>query len=159
MASVKGKISIQRWSSIPLEYNLSSGYIWIGQFVGSYCVISFSFLFFFRCLFNFERETECEQGRMRERGRHRIWSRLHALSCQHRARRGARTHELWDHDLSWSRTLNQMSHSGAPSLSSTVIWNNSSQAFYTFYTPLLWSVVFIFIGGLKNKYLVSARFS
>uniref|UniRef100_A0ABI7ZXC6 Prefoldin subunit 1 n=1 Tax=Felis catus TaxID=9685 RepID=A0ABI7ZXC6_FELCA len=38
------------------------------------------------------RETEHEQGRSRERGRHRIQNRLQALSCQHRARRGARTH-------------------------------------------------------------------
>ena len=35
-------------------------------------------------------ETECEQRRGRERGRHRIRSRLQAPSCQHRARRGAR---------------------------------------------------------------------
>ena len=41
-------------------------------------------------------------------------SRLHALSCQHRARRGARTREPRDHDLSQSRTLNRLSHSGAP---------------------------------------------
>ena len=54
-------------------------------------------------------------GRVRERGRHRIWNRLQALNCQHRALHGARTHELWDHDLSWSRTLNQLSHPGAPS--------------------------------------------
>ena len=63
-----------------------------------------------------ERETECEWGRDRERGRHRIWSRLQALSCQHRARRGAQTHELWDNDLSWSLVLNQLSHSGPPDI-------------------------------------------
>ena len=45
----------------------------------------------FLCLFIFEREKERKQGRGRERRRHRIWSRLQALSCQHRARRGART--------------------------------------------------------------------
>ena len=33
---------------------------------------------------------------------------------QHRARRGARTHRLWDLDLSWSRKLNRLSHPGAP---------------------------------------------
>ena len=49
-----------------------------------------------------DRETECERGRGRERGRHRIWIRLQALSCQHRAWCGARTHELWDHDLRWN---------------------------------------------------------
>ena len=36
-----------------------------------------------------------------------------ALSCQHRAQCGAWTHELRDHDLSWSQTLNQLSHPGA----------------------------------------------
>ena len=61
-----------------------------------------------------ERETEHEQGRGRERGRHRIQSRLQVLSCRHRARRGARTHEPRDHDLSRSRTLNRLSHPGAP---------------------------------------------
>ena len=50
--------------------------------------------------------TECEQGRGRERGRHRIQSGLWAPSCQHRARRGARTHRLRDHERSQSRTLN-----------------------------------------------------
>ena len=63
-----------------------------------------------------QRETEHEQERGRERGRHRIWSRLQALSCQHRARCGARTHGLRDHDLSWSQTLNQLNHPGAPDI-------------------------------------------
>ena len=45
-----------------------------------------------------------------ERGRHRIWSRLHVLSCQHRAQGSAWTHKLWDHDLSWSRTLNHLTN-------------------------------------------------
>ena len=49
-----------------------------------------------------------------ERERHRIGTRLQALNCQHRARRGARTHELWDDDLSQSRALNWLSHPGAP---------------------------------------------
>ena len=52
----------------------------------------------------------------RERGRHRIGSRLQALSCQHRAPRGAPTHELGDHDLSGSQRLNRLSHPGAPRL-------------------------------------------
>ena len=38
------------------------------------------------------------------------------LSCQHRARYRAQTHELWDDDLSQSRTLNLLSHPGAPSM-------------------------------------------
>ena len=69
---------------------------------------------YFFNLYLFLRETENEQGRNRERGRHRIRSRLQALSCQHRAWHGARTHEPWDHDLSQSRMLNQLSHPGAP---------------------------------------------
>ena len=48
----------------------------------------------------------------RERDTHRIWSRLQAQSCQHRAWHGARTHELTDHDPSRSRTLNRLSHPG-----------------------------------------------
>ena len=49
-----------------------------------------------------------------EGGRHRIKSRLQALNCQHRAWCKAQTHEPWDHDLSRSQTLNQLSHPGAP---------------------------------------------
>ena len=50
-------------------------------------------------------------GSEREKGRHRIPSRLQALSCQHRARCGAQIHRPRDHDLSQSWTL---SHPGAP---------------------------------------------
>ena len=39
---------------------------------------------------------------------------IQALSCQHRARRGARTHEPGDHDLSRSQTPDPLSHPGAP---------------------------------------------
>ena len=60
-----------------------------------------------------ERETEHEQGRGRERGRHRIRSSLQVPSCQHRAQNGAWTHEPWDHDLSWSQPLKQLSHPGS----------------------------------------------
>ena len=49
-----------------------------------------------------------------QRGRHRIWSRLRSPSCQHRAQCGAWTHEPGDHDLSQSRTLDQLSHPGTP---------------------------------------------
>ena len=65
-------------------------------------------------LFIFERHKETEQqwGRDRERGRHRIWSRLQPLSLQHRPQRRAPTQERWDHDLSRSRTLNWLSHTG-----------------------------------------------
>ena len=70
------------------------------------------FIFFLR-----ERQTDIAREGQRERRRHRIWSRLQALSCQHRAQCGAWTHELWDHDLRWRQTLNQLSHSGTPGLS------------------------------------------
>ena len=80
--------------------------------------VFFSLYFFFLMFIDFwERETECRLGRDRERGRHRVRSRLHAPSCQHRARRGARTAAPGDHDLSQSRTLNRLSHPGAPHLS------------------------------------------
>ena len=62
-----------------------------------------------------KRETEHEQARGRERGRHRIWNRLQALSCQHRAWGRARTHGPRDHELSQSQTLNLLSHPSAPS--------------------------------------------
>ena len=54
------------------------------------------FLIFLTFLFIFETEKRqgvSRGGAERERGRHRIGSRLQALSCRHRARRGARTHE------------------------------------------------------------------
>ena len=68
---------------------------------------------FFILFYLFLRETKYELGRCRERGRHRIRSRLQALSCQHRAWRRARTHGLWDHDLNRSQSPNQLSHPGA----------------------------------------------
>ena len=52
-----------------------------------------------------------------EGGRHRIRSRLWALSCQHTAWHGAWTLKLWDHDLSWSQPLNWLSPPGAPTWS------------------------------------------
>ena len=52
----------------------------------------FYFLIFFNVyLFLRKSETQREQGRARETARHRIWSRLQALSCQCRAQRGAQT--------------------------------------------------------------------
>ena len=75
----------------------------------------FFFVYIFLIFLMFIFETESKRVREgRERGRHRIQSRLQALNRQHRARRGARTHELRDHDLSRSWTLNQLSHPGAP---------------------------------------------
>ena len=65
-------------------------------------------------IYFWETDTEHEQGRGRERGRHRIRGRLQALSRQPRAQRGEQTHRPQDHDLSRSRTLNWLSHPGAP---------------------------------------------
>ena len=85
---------------------------------------------FFLSLFIFERERGRQSvsrgGAERERGRHRIQSRLQPRSCQHRARLGARTHEPWDHDLSWSWTLNRLSHPGAPTYYHFRIYLHSS---------------------------------
>ena len=55
-------------------------------------------------------------GAESERRRPRIQSRFQALSRQHRARHGARTHEAQDHDLGQSRTLNRLSLPGCPSI-------------------------------------------
>ena len=70
-------------------------------------IVSFIFYFFtFIYFWEIERDrAQVEEGQ-RGRRRHRIQSKLQALSCQHRARRGAGTHELWGHDLSWRQTLN-----------------------------------------------------
>ena len=74
------------------------------------------FLIFLIVIYSWERETSASGGwgAGRERGRHRIWNRLQALSYQHRAWRGTRTHQPWDHDLSWCWELNRPSHPGAP---------------------------------------------
>ena len=60
------------------------------------------------------RERKHMQGRGREWGRHRIWNRLQALSCQHRVWHGAWIYQVQDHDLSQRQTFNQLSHSGSP---------------------------------------------
>ena len=97
----------------------SPNYTLAGHLLGLYLCLSLFFLmliYFWKKEREREREwekTERELGRGRERQRHRIWSRLQALSCQHRAWHG-RTHELQDHDLSWSRSLNLLSHPGTP---------------------------------------------
>ena len=68
-------------------------------------------------MFIFERESMQAGEGQRERGRHRTPSRLQALSYQHKARCGAWTHKPWDHDLSRSQTLNQLT-TQAPQFSS-----------------------------------------
>ena len=73
---------------------------------------------FVSCLFAYLfRETQRQSASRggSERRRHRIWNRLHGLSCQHRAWGWTWTHEPWDHDLSRSPTLNELSHPGRAS--------------------------------------------
>ena len=65
--------------------------------------VFYSSFFFFTFIYFWETETQHKWGRGRERGRHRIGSRLQALSCQHRASCRAWTHGVWDHDLSRSQ--------------------------------------------------------
>ena len=76
-----------------------------------FCCCGFFFLFFLNVFIYIEGER---RGGEEQRGRHRIQCRLQSLNCQHRARCGAQTHELWDHDLSQGRTLNRLSHPGTP---------------------------------------------
>ena len=64
------------------------------------CVDVFiSFLIFLMFIYLLEGAQAGE--RQTGRGRHRIQSRLDALSCQRRTRRGARTHKPWD--MTWSK--------------------------------------------------------
>ena len=81
--------------------------------------IFLEFIYFWDKERGWKRETETDryrvqQGRCREWGRHRLWNRLQAPSCQHRAWHGAWTHGPWDHDLSQSQTLDWLSHPGTP---------------------------------------------
>ena len=102
--------------------------------------LSFSIIFL---MFIYFWDREREWGTRRERGRHRIWSRFQALNCQHRAQRGARTHELWDHDLSWSQSPKQLSHPCAPNsiffkcnkLLTNMLMVTKEKPFYTYLFP------------------------
>ena len=68
------------------------------------------FLFFLNVYFwDRDREPLHEGERGRERGRHKIWGRLQAVSCHHEAWRRAWTYEPRDRDLSQNWTLNQLS--------------------------------------------------
>ena len=72
------------------------------------------YIYIFLTFIHFLIETECEWGRGREQGRHRIRSELQALNWQHRAWHGAQTQGPRDHDMSRSWPLNRLSHPGAP---------------------------------------------
>ena len=80
--------------------------VWNLSDVGTDPFVWVDFLFFSFNIHLWEIETEHEQGRGRERGGNRLWSRLQALSCGHRAQHRAWTHRPWDHHLSWSRMVN-----------------------------------------------------
>ena len=64
-----------------------------------------------------EGDTECEVG-----------SRLHIVSTEPDA--GLELNELWDHDLSRSRSLNRLSHPGAPRFLN--IWNPLTVSQFSF---------------------------
>ena len=97
--------------------------------------------------------TNHEWRRGRERGRHRIWSRIQALSGQRRAQHGAQTHEPWGHDPSQSPTLNRLSHSSPPSLYTF----NSLRLKWNQHPPLcLPTPVFSAFSTLPNHTCISA---
>ena len=69
---------------------------------------------YFLNVYSFLRDREWVGEGQRERGRHRIWNRLQASSCQHRAWGRVWTHKPWQHDLRWSLKPNWLSHSFTP---------------------------------------------
>ena len=69
------------------------------------------FIFFFFNVYLFLRGSEWA-GEGQTEGR--TEDPKHALCWQQRAQRRAQPHKLWDHDLTWSWTLNWLSHPGAP---------------------------------------------
>ena len=77
----------QRGGSFDLHRNAPSRKVVLCKLYEWLLWMFFYLLIFWRFILIFERqrETECEQRRGREKGRHRIRSRLQALSCQHRA--------------------------------------------------------------------------
>ena len=80
----------------------------------------------------FIRFWESTSGGGAERGRHRIWSRFQALSCQHRAQRWAWTQEQRDHDWSRSQTLNPLSCPGAPTYLQSLLVQSQDYNVLTF---------------------------
>ena len=76
-------------------------------------VITDSFFNFLKFIL---RETECKQGRGRERRRQRIPSRLRAVSVEPDQGLGPRNCEIMTRAEIKSQTFNQLSHPGTPSL-------------------------------------------
>ena len=90
-------------------------------------------------IYFWDRERQSRNGGGSERGSHRIWNRLQALSCQHRAWRGAWTHKPWDHEF------NRLSHPGVPSYSlfyqkflNQESWLNFIKCFWNFFKVIIW---------------------
>ena len=84
-------------------------YVTLGRYLWYSLEIYFIYLFL---MFIFEWERDREWVGEGQREKHRIQSRLQALSRQHRAWCGTRTHKPSDHELSWSLMLNWLSHTG-----------------------------------------------
>ena len=79
------------------------------------------FQFFLMFIYFWETEREKtwagEGQRVRE-----TETMMQAPHCPCRAWHGARTHELWDHDPSWSRSLSELSHPSAPKVALQIFW-------------------------------------
>ena len=106
------------WDILPLLLLFSQRFNIIFDFFFIKKLLKFFLLF----IYIWEREREGERERSMsgggaERRRHRIWSRLLALSCQHRIWCKAQIHKQRDHDLSQSQMLNWLSHSSTPDFS------------------------------------------
>ena len=78
----------------------------------------------FFLMFVYFSERACKWGRFRERRRKNPKQSPH---WQETEWRGDQTHEMWDHDVSWSQMLNQLSHQVSPPHH-----NNLSVALLTF---------------------------
>ena len=81
-------------------------------------------------LFLRERERAQAGGMGRERGRHRIRSRLRDLSCQHRAWGGAQTLEPWD--MTWAEVVR--STDWAPRCPSLSLYFWDARVLHVFWT-------------------------
>ena len=83
------------------------------------------FLNFLMFIYFWETKRMSGGGREKEREgdtESKAGSRLQAVSTEP-SRCGAQTHEPWGHDLSQSRTLNPLSHPGAPARSFYSAWS------------------------------------
>ena len=77
--------------------------------------LSLSLSFFFK--HSFKRERQCEWGRGRERETQNLKQAPGSELVSTEPSVGLELMSLWDHDLSWSRTLNPLNHPGARRIS------------------------------------------